>query len=277
MSINVMVNGIPGKMGISVAESIIGRNWNLVPFSLSGNSKNGQFVEIEGRKIELLGSSVREERINDIIKKYPELIVVDYTLPAAVNSNSEFYIKHNLPFVMGTTGGDRELMLKSLAQTNLPCVIAPNMGKQIVAFQAMMEYMAKEYPGVFEGYSLKVEESHQKSKVDTSGTAKAVVSSFNKMGLQQSVSDIIKYRTDAESMDLLGVPEVALDGHAFHTYSLVSKDETVAFQFKHNVSGRRFYAEGTADAVGFLAAKAKSGESKIFDMVDVLRSRSMEF
>ena len=272
-----MVNGMPGKMGIAVAESILGRNWNLVPFSLSGNSKSGQILEVNNHKIELLGPSVRESKIKEIIQDYPELIVVDYTLPAAVNSNSEFYIKHNLPFVMGTTGGDRQLMFKSIAQAGLACVIAPNMGKQIVAFQAMMEYMAKEFPGVFDGYSLKVEESHQKTKVDTSGTAKAVVSSFNKMGLEQSVEDIIKYRTDAEAMEVLGVPEGALKGHAFHTYSLVSKDETVAFQFKHNVSGRRFYAEGTADAVGFLAAKVKSGEKQVFDMVDVLRSRGMEF
>ena len=56
-------------------------------------------------------------------------------------------------------------------------------GMQVVAFQATMEMMAENFPGAFAGYSLEVIESHQRSKVDTSGTAKAVVSSFQQLGL----------------------------------------------------------------------------------------------
>jgi hypothetical protein len=62
--------------------------------------------------------------------------VVDYTLPSAVNENAEFYCANALPFVMGTTGGDREALLASVAAAGRYAVIAPNMGKQIVAFQA---------------------------------------------------------------------------------------------------------------------------------------------
>ena len=54
---------------------------------------------------------------------------------------------------------------------------------QVVAFQAMMEMMATEFPGAFSGYSLAVTESHQRAKADTSGTAKAVVSSLQRLGL----------------------------------------------------------------------------------------------
>lgn len=36
-----------------------------------------------------------------------KIVVVDYTTPSAVNSNADFYAKHGLNFVMGTTGGDR--------------------------------------------------------------------------------------------------------------------------------------------------------------------------
>ena len=34
--------------------------------------------------------------------------------------------------------------------------------------------MAADFPGSFEGYTLSVTESHQSSKADTSGTAKAI-------------------------------------------------------------------------------------------------------
>lgn len=54
---------------------------------------------------------------------------------------------------------------------------------QVVAFQAMMELMAENFPGVFKGYKLRVAESHQRNKADTSGTAKAVVQSFKQMGV----------------------------------------------------------------------------------------------
>ena len=84
---------------------------------------------------------------------------------------------------MGTTGGDRDLVMRDAEASGVYAVVAPNMGKQIVAFQTMMEMMAERFPGCFAGYSLEVVESHQRTKADTSGTAKAVVGSFQKMGL----------------------------------------------------------------------------------------------
>ena len=52
-----------------------------------------------------------------------------------------------------------------------------------------MEMMAENFPGAFAGYTLEVKESHQRNKVDTSGTAKAVVASFQQLGLDfQEVS-----------------------------------------------------------------------------------------
>ena len=63
-------------------------------------------------------------------------------------------------------------------------------------------------------------------------------------------------RDDQGSMDF-GVPEDALRGHAFHTYSLKSRDGTVEFQIRHNVCGRRVYADGTADAALFPAPSPK--------------------
>ena len=82
---------------------------------------------------------------------------------------------------------------------------------------------------------------------------------------------------DDESSLAFGVPEDAMNGHAFHTYTLTSSDGSVQFQLQHNVSGRTVYAEGTADAVKFLASKVKSGmEGKVFSMIDVLSEGALE-
>ena len=69
---------------------------------------------------------------------------------------------------------DREALLRSAEASGVYAVIAPNMAKQIVALQAALEQMARDFPGSFDGYALSVAESHQSTKADTSGTAKAM-------------------------------------------------------------------------------------------------------
>ena len=129
-------------------------------------------------------SSEREALAAKVSSSYPTpgaVVCIDFTHPSAVNANAEWYAAHKLPFVMGTTGGDREALMTCVEDAGLHCVIAPNMAKQIVALQAALEHMAGEFPGSFEGYALRVVESHQSTKADTSGTAKAISASLAKL------------------------------------------------------------------------------------------------
>ncbi|MBW2238662.1 MAG: dihydrodipicolinate reductase, partial [Deltaproteobacteria bacterium] len=69
-----------------------------------------------------------------------------------------------------------------------------------------------------------------------------------------------------------GIPEAYLEGHGWHTYRLDSGDKTVRFEFTHNVNGRDVYAQGTPDALIFLAKKVEDGAGGItFSMIDVLK------
>lgn len=129
---------------------------------------------------------------------------------------------------MGTTGGNRDALLEEVSSSGNYAVIAPQMGKQIVAFQAMMEFMGSNFPGAFSGYSLEVIESHQKTKVDTSGTAKDVIRSFNELGIPFTEQQIRKVRDEDTQVHEMGVPRNALDGHAFHTYRLKYVSRTLA-------------------------------------------------
>jgi 4-hydroxy-tetrahydrodipicolinate reductase len=226
-------------------------------------------------KVKLIAPEAAKAALEEAKKAYENLVIIDFTHPSAVNSNSELYCAAGVPWVMGTTGGDREKMMQVTRDSGCYAVIAPNMAKQIVALQATMERMAKDFPGAFSGYTLEVTESHQKTKADTSGTAKAMVDSFSKLGLDFKVDDIKKLRDD-DSQKAFGVPEDHLNGHAFHTYTLKSGDGSVEFQFKHNVCGRLTYSEGVVDAVKFLAAQKAKGESqKVYSMIDVLSAGAM--
>lgn len=221
-------------------------------------------------------SDAQRQTLHELSKEYGErLVIVDFTHPSAVNPNAKLYTAAGCAFVMGTTGGDRDVLMKDTADSGVYAVIAPNMGKQIVALQATMERMARDFPGAFSGYTLEVTESHQKTKADTSGTAKAMVSSFQRLGLEFK-EDRIKMLRDEQSQLDFGVPAEYLNGHAFHTYTLKSADGSVEFQFKHNVCGRRTYAEGVVDAVQFLAARrAEKSSKRVFNMIDILETGVM--
>ncbi|XP_043715107.1 4-hydroxy-tetrahydrodipicolinate reductase 2, chloroplastic-like isoform X3 [Telopea speciosissima] len=263
-------------MGVAVIEAAVSAGIQLVPASFSTSMETGQIVQVGGQNIQVFGPSEREGVLVSIFDEHPNLVVVDYTVPDAVNDNAELYCKVGVPFVMGTTGGDRERLYKTVEDSNVYAVISPQMGKQVVAFLAAMEIMADQFPGAFSGYSLEVMESHQAGKLDTSGTAKAVVSCFQKLGVSFDIDQIQKIRDPKQQLEMVGIPEEHLSGHAFHLYNLTSPDETVTFEFQHNVCGRSIYAEGTVDAAIFLAKKIGSkADKRIYNMIDVLREGNM--
>jgi len=278
-----MMCGLPGAMGHEVSQACIRRGMTLAPVALTGAGMPEQCEVVEGSTkvtVKLVGSDTRDaqrQALQDMKKACGDkLVAIDFTHPTAVNPNAELYAEVGVTYVMGTTGGDRDALMKVTQDSGVYAVIAPNMGKQIVALQAMMERMASDFPGAFSGYSLEFTESHQKTKADTSGTAKALVKSFQGMGVDYSLDQIKMLRDDA-SQRAFGVPEEYSNGHAFHTYTLTSGDGSVQFEFKHNVCGRRTYGEGVADAVEFIAAKcAQKSAKKVFNMVDILEAGKMK-
>jgi 4-hydroxy-tetrahydrodipicolinate reductase len=272
-NIKIMVNGLPGNMASNVAShALADSRFELIPQSLTGPEITETETVIDSVSIRLVQPQDRDQAVLAIKEKEGLFLNVDFSLPSAVNSNAEFYCKHGLPFVMGTTGGDRQLLEDTVITSSISAVIAPNMAKQIVGFQAMMEYAAKIFPDLFKGYSLAIKESHQKGKADTSGTAKAMVRYFNSLGLPFTQEEIKKERDPKIQKNVWGIHEEYLSGHGWHTYSLDSNDKTVHFEFTHNVNGRDVYAIGTLDALIYLAKKVQEGvQGKVFTMIDVLK------
>lgn len=271
--IKLMVNGLPGNMAALVAlNAARDERFELLPYSLTGPEITDTHQRIGDREIRLVLPDQKADLLARIKAEAGDFITIDYTHPSAANANAQFYCDENLPFIMGTTGGDRENLAATVTASAIPAVIAPNMAKQIVGFQAMMAYAAEQFPGLFNGYSLEISESHQNGKADTSGTAKAMVAYFNRLGTPIDEADIKKERTPQTQQDSWGIPAEFLSGHAWHTYTLNSADKTVKFEFTHNVNGRDVYALGTLDAAVYLQAKVAAGvKSRVFSMMDVLK------
>ena len=272
--IKVMVNGAPGRMAsAAIGQVLADERFELIPASLTGPEIQTAQHKIDSRKLQLIRPEVREATIKEIRGRHGTFIAVDYTHPTAVNDNAEFYCRCQLPFVMGTTGGDLQRLIETVKNSVVSAVIAPNMGRQIVGFQAMMAYAAENFPGLFKTYSMDISESHQQNKADTSGTAKELVGYFQKLGLDFEVRDINKIRDPEAQKKEWGVPDAYLDGHAWHVISLVSEDKTVSFTFTVKINGRDIYAKGTLEAVEFLQKKIDQGRrGEIYSMIDVIRS-----
>lgn len=273
--LNLMINGLPGNVAITISKyALKDERFTIVPYSLTGPEIDDILFKIDGFEFTLIKPEIRDKQINDIKNRYDDIYTIDFTHPSSVNSNALFYINNDLPFVMGTTGGDREKLKHDINEGAVSAVIAPNMVKQIVGFQAMMDYAANTFPDLFKGFTLEINESHQQGKADTSGTAKAMVKYFNKLGLKFSGKNIKKERNPEVQRDVWKIPEKHLGGHGFHTYKLKSKDGTCEFKFEHNIYGRDIYVNGSLDAVLFLHKKllTKTGnEKKYFTMIDVLK------
>ncbi len=272
-AIKIMVNGLPGSMASNVVQHALkDARFEVLPYSLTGPEITATRCDVAHQTISLIHPDKKSEAIAEIKNDSAPFVSIDYSHPSAVNQNAEFYCHKGLAFVMGTTGGDRALLEETVRASDISAVIAPNMAKQIVGFQAMMAYASEVFPNLFEGYTLEIEESHQKGKADTSGTAKAMVKYFNALGTSFSEQDILQERDPEIQHNIWGIPEQFLAGHGYHTYSLVSRDQTVTFQFSHNVNGRDVYAQGTLDAVIYLRKKiTRDVRGTVFSMIDVLK------
>jgi 4-hydroxy-tetrahydrodipicolinate reductase len=270
----IMLNGLPGNVTqVICRQALADDRITVLPYSLTGPEIQIPHCHIGETAIALIGPDQRDERITAIKETEGLFISVDFTHPTAVNANAEFYCRHQLPFVMGTTGGNRDQLIATVEKSATAAVIAPNMAKQIVGFQAMMAHAAEHFPNLFKGYRLTVRESHQAGKADTSGTAKAMVGYFNKMGIEFTAEQIEKERDPERQRNMWGIPAEHLAGHGWHTYTLISGDGSTKFEFVHNINGREIYGEGTLDAVLFLSRKVDGGASgKVFSMIDVLRA-----
>lgn len=271
--INIMINGLPGKVASAIAQSAItDSRFHMVPFSLTGPEIETKTHTIDAMVVELVHPHTRDQKIRQIQSSFSPFIAIDYTHPLAVHKNALFYAENQIPFVMGTTGGDMEQLEQIVLNSSTMAVIAPNMAKQIVGFQAMMEYAANTFPNLFSGYTLSVVESHQKGKADTSGTAKAMVGYFNRLGVDFDINDIQMIREPEQQEKELKIPKAHLKGHGWHTYTLTAEDGSALFSFTHNINGRDIYVTGTFDAVLFLKDKlAENGNKRqLYTMIDVL-------
>jgi len=139
--IPVMVNGLPGKMAMEVAQSIAHPlKFELLPYSLTGERKKEVYIDVANSRVQLVRPQER-----DSIPFKNGLFAVDYTAPDARGVNAELYCKNGLHFIMGTSGADS---LDDIVHgSSSLAVIDTNMAPAVVLLNTAMRYLARMFEG----------------------------------------------------------------------------------------------------------------------------------
>lgn len=257
---SVFVAGIPGKMATLVAEALAANGeFELLTQAMASPRRLHERVKVGLQNLVFIDSCPNDLR--------PGTIAVDFTRPETAELNAEHYLWAGVPFVMGTTGGDREEMERVVRNSKISAVIAPNMAVSIVQVQDEIAELLETSPGIFSGWDMRIVESHQAAKADVSGTARAFQAQLERLGAVMD-GEIVSIR-DPQTQRDLGIQN--LDGHGYHWITLTSPTSETR-RFATAVEGRQPYVKGTLMAVRFLARKMReSSRGEVFTMSDVIR------
>lgn len=97
-------------MGTAVIKAADSAGVNVVPVSFGSAEECGQILQVHGKDILVHGPADREKVLASVFDEHPNLIVVDYTVPSAVNGNyyGTYYLEkkgknrkqnHNMDFI----------------------------------------------------------------------------------------------------------------------------------------------------------------------------------
>jgi len=197
--------------------------------------------------------------------------------------------KHNMPVIIASTWYSQD----SIENCSFPVLEASNLTLPVVELLSIFSFLED-----CRGLSIEIEESHQKTKLDQSGTALDLLRLFqNKWWTLRT--DMLSYR--AESSRILGVPDIYMDQHAYHRYRIkgsgknletlqqkllawsekykISKNKDVicnaqkidwGIEFSHNVNGRDSYASGLLEVIPWFL-KQEKGLYHVSDFINEQR------
>lgn len=255
----IFISGLPGKMASLIAEAVNqDESYFLHEMGMSSKRHNFERFMVGERRILL-----RDFCPNNL---EPGTIAIDFTTPPNATLNAIRYVSLGIPFVMGTTGGDRQTMEEAVRSSQISAVIAPNMAVSIVEVQDKIKNLLDTSPNAYLGWRMTIRESHQAAKRDVSGTAKALQAQLVRLGavMEGKIESI----RDPETQRQLGIRN--LKGHGYHWITLTSPQGEVK-PYITAIEGRQPYVEGTLMAVSFLARKMREGSrGEVFNMSDVI-------
>lgn len=175
-------------------------------------------------------------------------VLVDFTLPEAVEEHLNYVAKYKKALVLGTTGLTDAQVNKVLEISKVvPVVYSPNMSVGVNVLLAVLGQIAKK---LGPEYSVEIVEAHHKAKKDApSGTAKK---------LAEVIKDVTKKDIPVHSIRL---------GDIFGDHTVVFCGNSERIEIKHQAHSRDLFAVGALKAVKWIMHKPAG----LYTMQDVLK------
>ncbi len=161
----------------------------------------------------------------------------------------------NMPLIQGST----KLTNPVPAGRNVTIINAPNFSLPMVRLLTTLPLFAE---GIRPGMDVRIVESHQHKKPDTSGTARAIAGAVN-----VPEAEITKVR-DVGAQLALGVPPEHLGGHAYHNF--IFTGQGVEIKVSTRIHGRETYAEGAITLAEALLNQKEPMKTGIYQLKDIL-------
>ena len=194
-------------------------------------------------------------------------VVIDFTLPQALDRNLQAAVQAKTGIVIGTTGiSAKQMKAIQAASKKIPIVQSPNMSIGVNLLFRLTELASK---ALDEDYDIEIFEAHHRMKKDApSGTAMKlleIASNARKKNLTKNTLYGRKGEVGARKRGEIGM--MALRGGDVvgdHTVFYLSDYERI--ELTHRASSRTVFAQGALKAAKFIARR-KSG---LYNMQQVL-------
>jgi 4-hydroxy-tetrahydrodipicolinate reductase len=175
-------------------------------------------------------------------------VLIDFTLPEAVDTHLDYVAKYKKAYVLGTTGlsDAQKSKVEEIAKI-VPVVFTPNMSVGMNTLFAILPEIAKR---LGPDYSVEIVEAHHKAKKDApSGTAKK---------LAEVITQVTKKDIPMHSIRL---------GDIFGDHTIVFCGNSERIEIKHQAHSRDLFVVGALKAAKWILGKPAG----LYSMQDVLK------
>lgn len=247
--INVLINGICGKMGNEVLNQI---------------KKSDKFKVICG--IDSFNSNVQDITVfsnTDDIPEKPD-IIIDFSIPKATLNILTYANKHHIPTVIATTGfSNEEIKTIDNYSKTLPIFKSANMSYEI----NLMANLVAELATKLKDSDIEIVETHHNKKIDApSGTALILANSIN-----TALENTMEYEYNRHSKrekrksTEIGIHSIR-GGTEVGKHTVYFFGDNESFEITHNVTSRSIFAKGALKAANFILDKPNG----LYSMKDLI-------
>ncbi|HNW39508.1 MAG TPA: 4-hydroxy-tetrahydrodipicolinate reductase [Candidatus Omnitrophota bacterium] len=175
-------------------------------------------------------------------------VLVDFTLPEAVDTHLDYVAKYKKAYILGTTGlSDAQKNKVEEVAKLVPVVFTPNMSVGVNVLFSVLPELAKR---LGPDYSVEIVEAHHKAKKDApSGTAKKMA---------EVISQVTKKDIPMHSIRL---------GDIFGDHQIIFCGNSERIEIKHQAHSRDLFVVGALKAAKWILGKPAG----LYSMQDVLK------